>query len=244
MKANTFLTVAMLALVGATTTRTEAFYRTYGRTYSQILFGPTKVDTINETNGTRIWRSNSTITSPGNYAAARASIDQGRHSAAVITQGTFANGVVDCQTEDELTFTKPGDGPIFVLFELVGRGLIRRPAPADVLQCVSTLAINGEVKAFYSDRWIGGSHTFEAPNQFVGEYGNGQKISIRHTSKFQVTGASGSSLYWAQSSPDFALEIRLMTPGATMSTSSNIKYKPRSTDGFLKPFPTVSAPKD
>lgn len=141
----------MLALVGATTTRTEAFYRTYGRTYSQILFGPTKVDTIKETNGTRIWRSNSTIASPGNYAA-RASIDQGRHSAAVITQGTFANGVVDYQAEDELTLTKPGGGPIFVLFELDGRGLIRRPAPADVLQCVSTLAINGEVKAIYSDR--------------------------------------------------------------------------------------------
>lgn len=227
MKTTTLLFSSLLAIVALTPATAQAsFYRLYGRAQYQIFFGPNDNKQLDETNGTKNWANTVMGQTNDDFARTDMTVRFGKHSGSILCQGLFSNAYGEARTEEDITFTNPLGLPIRVQVNLVGAAAINHPDTVSVQRATSSLSVNGVVRVGYLDQFIGNSREVRTPVPFEFEVLSGQTVRLFQQTIFQVSGTGSNRLYFVSCQGGIQAEVKVMTPGAKMVSSTGTRYKP------------------
>lgn len=218
------LAVIMLVTLGALSQ--AGYYKLYGRANEQIFFGPSSDYSFEQTNGAKYWSMQAMGQTVDDYAVSNTDVRFGKHSGSCLVKGLFSNAYSESRTEEDLTFTNPTGLPMLVQFNLVGAAAIGHPGQTSYQGARSTLTINGEVRVGYEDSYIGNSHTLIPPQPYVVQVNSGATLRVFQRTVFQITRPFTADLYFVVCHGGIQTEVKVMTPGAKMTSSSGARYLP------------------
>ncbi|MBS1715181.1 MAG: hypothetical protein JST30_12680 [Armatimonadetes bacterium] len=222
----TFRALGALIVVATAVTSHAGYYKLFGRANEQIFFGPSDNQQIEQTNGIKNWSGDVHGENNTDYAVGHVDVRFGFHRGSVMVEGLFSNAYCEARTEEDVTFRHPLGLPVTVQANLVGAASLFTPGDVSVMRAMSGLSINGAVRVFYEDKYIGLSHTTVSPQPFTFQVNSGDTVRVYQQTIFQVTGPSTDKLYFVSCNGGIQAELKVMTPMASMVSSTGSKYKP------------------
>lgn len=204
----------------------NAGYSLYGRAYSNVFFSGEQNFLIDQANGVKRYTQEAKVQSPDDLAIGRVDVQFGRHRGYCFAEGFFSNSYVEARTFDDLTFTNPNGGAVTVQINLIGGGTIIKPGSISLMSATSTLSINGDVRVFYRDEYQGSTHNVNTPAPYTFVVPSGGTIQLGHKSIFRISGTGTAQPYIVSFNDGFQPEVRVMTVGAGMRSSTGNRYVP------------------
>lgn len=221
------LTTAIFAISALATTAAQAsYYRLYGRAQYQIFFGTSDNRQVDEVNGIKSWADTVSGSNPSDYARTDMTVKFGIHRGSILCQGLFSYAYGEARTEEDVTFSNPLGFPVRVRANLVGAATVGHPNQTQTQRASSTLSINGVVRIGYLDQYIGNSHQTNTPVPYEFEVPSGGTIRLYHQTIFQVAGTSTNQLYFVSCQNGIQVELKILTQGAKITTSTGARYQP------------------
>lgn len=202
------------------------YYKLYGRANEQIFFGPSSDYSFEQTNGAKFWSMQAMGQTVDDYAVSNTDVRFGKHSGSCLVKGLFSNAYSESRTEEDLTFTSKTGLPMLVQFNLVGGAAVNHPGQTSYQGARSSLTINGEVRVGYEDSYIGDIHKLIVPQPYVVQVNSGTTLRVYQRTIFQITGPFTADLYFVVCHGGIQTEVKVMSPGGKMTSSSGARYVP------------------
>jgi hypothetical protein len=222
-------TATMRSLLGlACATLAVAAHADYRFTLSAqagIIFQPLQFINIDETNGIKQYDGSLLNQTTTDLATVDMSLGFGLMKARIEADGNFANAYMLARTYDDITFHKPGGGPIQVRFNIPTDGITFVSGQAVAANARANLYLNGNNRIAYQHDYINNSGTFNdvTPIPVVMTVQDGETVNVSHRFELQANPFGDSDLVIDYSHTARAT-IEVLTGGASFTSSSGATY--------------------